>query len=30
VGKIPGIGHQQAIRALKRAGFWILRQSGTS
>ena len=28
MGKIPGINHQQAIRALQRAGFWILRQSG--
>jgi predicted RNA binding protein YcfA (HicA-like mRNA interferase family) len=28
VGKIPGINHERAIRALERAGFWILRQSG--
>jgi hypothetical protein len=28
VGKLPGINHQQAIRAFGRAGFWILRQSG--
>lgn len=26
--KIPGVNHQQAIRALERAGFWIVRQSG--
>ena len=28
MGKIPGINHERAIRALERAGFWILRQSG--
>lgn len=24
--RIPGVSHQQAIRALERAGFWIVRQ----
>jgi predicted RNA binding protein YcfA (HicA-like mRNA interferase family) len=28
VGNIPGVNHQQAIRAFGRAGFWIVRQSG--
>jgi predicted RNA binding protein YcfA (HicA-like mRNA interferase family) len=28
VGNIPGVNHQQAIRAFARAGFWIVRQSG--
>ena len=28
MGGIHGINHQRAIRALQRAGFWILRQSG--
>ena len=28
MGKIPGVNHERAIRALERAGFWILRQSG--
>jgi predicted RNA binding protein YcfA (HicA-like mRNA interferase family) len=27
VGKIPGVPHLQAVRALERAGFRILRQS---
>jgi predicted RNA binding protein YcfA (HicA-like mRNA interferase family) len=26
VGKLPGINHQEAIRALEKAGFRILRQ----
>jgi predicted RNA binding protein YcfA (HicA-like mRNA interferase family) len=26
VPRIPGVSHQQAIRALERAGFWIVRQ----
>jgi predicted RNA binding protein YcfA (HicA-like mRNA interferase family) len=28
MGKLPGISHQQAIKALQRAGFEIVRQSG--
>jgi predicted RNA binding protein YcfA (HicA-like mRNA interferase family) len=28
VGGIQGINHQRAIRALQKAGFWILRQNG--
>jgi predicted RNA binding protein YcfA (HicA-like mRNA interferase family) len=28
MGKLPGINHQQALRALERAGFEIIRQSG--
>jgi predicted RNA binding protein YcfA (HicA-like mRNA interferase family) len=28
MGKLPGISHQQAIKALQRAGFEIIRQSG--
>jgi predicted RNA binding protein YcfA (HicA-like mRNA interferase family) len=28
MGKLPGISHQQAIKALQRAGFQIVRQSG--
>jgi predicted RNA binding protein YcfA (HicA-like mRNA interferase family) len=28
MGKIPGINHLQAVRALERAGFEIIRQSG--
>jgi len=28
MGKLPGISHQQAIKALQRAGFDIIRQSG--
>jgi predicted RNA binding protein YcfA (HicA-like mRNA interferase family) len=28
MGKLPGISHQQAIKALQRAGFAIVRQSG--
>ncbi len=28
MGRIPGINFQRAIRALERAGFWIIRQSG--
>jgi hypothetical protein len=27
MGKFPGVPHLQAVRALERAGFWILRQS---
>jgi predicted RNA binding protein YcfA (HicA-like mRNA interferase family) len=28
VPKLPGISHQQAVRALKKAGFRIARESG--
>jgi predicted RNA binding protein YcfA (HicA-like mRNA interferase family) len=28
MGKLPGISHLQAIKALQRAGFEIIRQSG--
>ena len=28
MGKIPGIAHQKAVRALERAGYRIARQSG--
>jgi predicted RNA binding protein YcfA (HicA-like mRNA interferase family) len=28
MGKLPGVSHQQAIKALQRAGFEIIRQSG--
>jgi predicted RNA binding protein YcfA (HicA-like mRNA interferase family) len=28
VGKLPGINHERAVRALQRAGFVIKRQSG--
>lgn len=28
MGKLPGISHQQAIKALQRVGFEIIRQSG--
>ena len=28
MGKLPGVNHQQAIRAFERAGFEIVRQSG--
>ncbi len=28
MGKLPGISHQRAIRALERAGFEIIRQGG--
>ena len=28
MGKLPGVSHQQAIKALQRAGFDIIRQSG--
>lgn len=28
MGKIPGISHQEAIRAFRKAGFEITRQSG--
>ncbi len=28
MGKLPGINHQRAIRALQRAGFEVLRDSG--
>ena len=28
MGKLPGINHQRAIRALQRAGFEIIRQGG--
>jgi len=28
MGKLPGISHQEAIKALQRAGFDIIRQSG--
>jgi predicted RNA binding protein YcfA (HicA-like mRNA interferase family) len=24
--KIPGVNHQDAVRALEKAGFWVLRQ----
>ena len=24
--KLPGINHQDAVRALEKAGFWVLRQ----
>jgi hypothetical protein len=27
MGKFPGVPHLHAVRALERAGFWILRQS---
>ncbi len=27
MGKFPGVPHLQAVRALERAGFWVLRQS---
>jgi predicted RNA binding protein YcfA (HicA-like mRNA interferase family) len=27
VGKLPGVSHQNAVRALERAGFRVLRQS---
>jgi predicted RNA binding protein YcfA (HicA-like mRNA interferase family) len=27
VPKLPGVNHQDAIRALEKAGFWIERQS---
>ncbi|HET7462031.1 MAG TPA: type II toxin-antitoxin system HicA family toxin [Longimicrobium sp.] len=27
MGGIQGVNHQRAIRALQKAGFWILRQS---
>jgi predicted RNA binding protein YcfA (HicA-like mRNA interferase family) len=26
VPKIPGVNHQQAVRALEKAGFWVARQ----
>ncbi len=26
MGKIPGIPHLRAVRALERAGFWVIRQ----
>ena len=26
--KLPGVNHQDAIRALEKAGFWVERQSG--
>ena len=26
MSKIPGINHQDAVQALEKAGFWILRQ----
>jgi predicted RNA binding protein YcfA (HicA-like mRNA interferase family) len=26
VSKIPGVNHQQAVRALEKAGFWVARQ----
>ncbi|HEU0015141.1 MAG TPA: type II toxin-antitoxin system HicA family toxin [Longimicrobium sp.] len=26
MGKIPGINHKEAVRALEKAGFWIGRQ----
>jgi len=25
--KLPGINHQRAVKAFKKAGFWIARQS---
>jgi predicted RNA binding protein YcfA (HicA-like mRNA interferase family) len=28
MGKLPGIAHAQAVRALQKAGFEIIRQSG--
>lgn len=28
MGKLPGINHLQAVRALERAGFEVIRQSG--
>jgi predicted RNA binding protein YcfA (HicA-like mRNA interferase family) len=28
VGGISGVSHQRAIRALQKAGFWTLRESG--
>jgi len=28
MGKLPGVSHQQAIKALERAGLDIIRQSG--
>ncbi len=24
--KIPGVNHQEALRALEKAGFWVIRQ----
>jgi len=27
MGKFPGVPHLHAVRALERAGFWVLRQS---
>jgi len=24
--KLPGVNHQDAVRALQKAGFWVLRQ----
>jgi len=26
VPKIPGVNHQEALRALEKAGFWVIRQ----
>jgi predicted RNA binding protein YcfA (HicA-like mRNA interferase family) len=28
MGKLPGVNHLQAVRALERAGFEVVRQSG--
>jgi predicted RNA binding protein YcfA (HicA-like mRNA interferase family) len=28
MGKLPGVNHIQAVRALERAGFEVIRQSG--
>jgi predicted RNA binding protein YcfA (HicA-like mRNA interferase family) len=28
MGKLPGINHLQAVKALQRAGFEVIRQSG--
>ncbi len=28
MGKLPGINHLQAVKALERAGFTVIRQSG--
>lgn len=28
MGKLPGVNHLQAVRALERAGFEVIRQSG--
>jgi predicted RNA binding protein YcfA (HicA-like mRNA interferase family) len=28
MGKLPGINHPQAVKALQRAGFEVIRQSG--